>query len=362
MKLTIVNYSYANAIGSSLKQPLFKLVCNIAIASSPKEWESRAKRVAKVAFHCLVAVLFVIPAGFAWVTGKSIAYFSKSQIDHEGLHLVAPAIQIPEEESELASIDIRMLTAQFDALNLPDKRPSDQTSRKQCLSRLCEWTATANNNLYPDAPQKRALFCAQLTLFLRGIIKKLESASADQKKDILMELAEASTRCYPTWLEVSGRLFAELNGQAETVQVKLLRFLQDYKESIILDFCQNQVDLQWHALNYVRNILGEELGLNTDLNHHDPYAGDKDAVFGKGLTKWLFLQKYENVNRLISAVQTRINQDCDVSYYDCLVQTVKDRGIEDPNDYVATHFYSEDGLKLNESGVNLMLRTLGVIK
>jgi hypothetical protein len=46
-----------------------------------------------------------------------------------------------------------------------------------------------------------------------------------------MELAEASTRCYRTWIEVSAKLCEELHGQAETVQVKLLRFLQEYRRS-----------------------------------------------------------------------------------------------------------------------------------
>ncbi|MBX9744512.1 MAG: DUF1548 domain-containing protein, partial [Chlamydiales bacterium] len=249
-------------------------------------------------------------------------------------------------------------------LNLSNKRSSSQTSKKDCLQRLCEWTATENVNLYPDDPGKRKLFCKQLTIFLRGIIKKIESGdvSKDKERDILMELAEASTRCYPTWLEVSAKLFAEVNGQVETVEVKLLRFIQEYKESIILEFCQKEVDAQWHALNYVRNILGDELGLNTTLNAHDPYAAHDDAIFGKGLTKWLFLQRYENVNRLISSVQVMINsQNYDPSYHEFLLNTVRQQGIESPEDYVANHFYSED-YKLNEAGANLMLRSIGIVK
>lgn len=364
VNLNNYSYSYSNAIGSSLKQPLFKLISNIAITSSSKPWESQARRIAKVAFHCLVAVIFVIPAGLAWLAGKSISYFSKTQIDHEGLFLVPPQIQVPQEiESDLL-IDIRTLSNKFNQLNLSDIRSSSQTSKQQCFQRLCEWTATENANLYPDDAEKRKLFCKQLSIFLRGIIKKIESGevSKDKEKDILMELAEASTRCYPTWLEVSSKLFAEVNGQAETVEKKLLRFIQEYKESVILDFCQKELDAQWHALNYVRNILGQELGLNTALNAHDPYAAQNDEIFGKGLTKWLFLQRYENVNRLISSVQIMINsQNYDASYHDFLINTVRQQGIQNAEDYVADHFYGED-YKLNEAGANLMLRSIGIVK
>lgn len=364
VNLNNYSYSYANTIGSSLKQPLFKLVSNIAIASSGKPLESQAWRITKVAFHCLVAAIFVIPAGLAWLAGKSIVYFSKTQIDHEGLFLVPPQIQTPQELESDQLIDIRVLSDKFNQLNLPNEKSSSQTSKQDSLRRLCEWTATENAYLCPDDPGKRKLFCKELTIFLRGIIKKIESGEVpkDKERDILMELAEASTRCYPTWLEVSARLFAEVNGQAETVEVKLLRFLQEYKESVILEFCQKEVNAQWHALNYVRNILGDELGLNTTLNAHDPYAGQNDPIFGKGLTKWLFLQRYENVNRLISSVQIMINsQNYDPSYHGFLVNIVKQQGIQNPEDYVASHFYSED-YKLNEAGTNLMLRSIGIVK
>jgi hypothetical protein len=36
-----------------------------------KPLESQAWRIAKVAFHCLVAAIFVIPAGLAWLAGAS---------------------------------------------------------------------------------------------------------------------------------------------------------------------------------------------------------------------------------------------------------------------------------------------------
>lgn len=369
VNLSNYNYSYANAIGSGLKQPLFKLVVNIAIASNGKPLESQARRIAKVAFHCLVATIFVIPAELAWLVGKSISYFSKTQIDHEGLFLAPPPIQIPKAPDQVVDIpdqvvDIRILATKFDQLNLPDTRSADQTSKKDSLARLCEWTANKDERLYPDEPPKRELFYEQLSVFLIGIINKIESGqvSKDKEKDILMELAEASTRCCPTWLEVSAKLFAEVNDQAETVQIKLMRLIQEHKESIILEFCQQEADAQWHALNYVRNILGRELGLNTVLNTYDSHAAQNDAVFGKGLVKWLFLQRYENINRLISSIQIMINsQKYDDSYHEFLLNEVRQQGIEEPENHVTNHFYNEN-YQLNEAGVNFMLRCIGIVK
>lgn len=357
------NYSYANAIDNILKQPLFKLVCNVAISNN-KPMESQVWRITKVAFHCLVAAVLVIPAGLVWLVGKSISYFSKTQIDYEGLFLAPPEIQVLEELESDQSIDIMTLSDKFNQLNLSDKRSSNQTSKKECLKRLCDFTGSENSNLYPDDPNKRKLFCKQLSIFLRGIIKRIDSGevSKDRVKDILMELAEGSTRCYPTWLEVSAKLYAEINNQVETVEVKLLRFIQQYKESLILEFSQKEADAQWHALNYVRNVLGHELGLNTTLNAHDPYAPKSGAIFGKGLTKWLFLQRYENVNRLISSIQIMINsQNYDSSYHDFLRKAVQQQGIQNPEDFVENHFYTED-YKLNEAGANLMLRCIGIVK
>lgn len=364
------NYSYANTIGSSLKQPLFKLVSNIAIASNGKMWESEILLIIKVAFHFFVAVIFVIPAGLAWLLGKSIVYLSKTQIDHEGLFLAPPQIQIPQEEESDRFINIKELSDKFNQFNLSissNQTSKEKCSTKKCLSLLCDWIASENKHLFPDNEKKRKMFCKQVTIYLRGIIKKIRSGEIpeDKQKDILIELDRASTKCHPTWLEVSARLFAEVHGQVETVEIKLQRFVQDYKETLILDFCQNKLDVQWHALNTVRNILGKELGLNTALSSLDPYAAQNpETLFDKALIKWLFLQRYEDVNRLILSIETMINsKEHDSSYYDFLLDKVKNKGIKNPQNYVATHFYSEDIIpQLNQAGVNLMLKCIGILK
>ena len=56
-------------------------------------------------------------------------------------------------------------------------------------------------------------------------------------------------------------------------------------------------------------------------------------------------------------------QNYDSSYYDFLLNQIKGLHIQNPEDYVAEHFYSqEEQSKLNEVAVNLMLRCIGVLK
>lgn len=360
--MNINNYSYANAIGYTFKQPLIKVVSKLSIASTIRPWESDALIISRLFIHCVIAVVLVVPAGLAWFAGKMISCLSKTQIDHEAIYLAPPPIIAPQEKLDDNTIDINILSRKFNALEISDEEKTP--FRKDCLARMCHWISTQNHQIFPDDENKRKLFCKQTSIFLHSIIRKLENGEVtkDKEKDILLELAEGSTRCYPTWLEIAAKIDADINGQVETVEIKLLKLIQDYKETIILEFTQNELKTDWHGLNYVRNILGVELGLNTNLNIHDPHAPHNDAVFGKILTKWLFLQKYENVNRLIAGIQIMINsQAYDASYHDFLVDIVKQQKIPNPDDYVSEKFYTED-YKLNLVGANLMLKCIGILK
>src|ERR1700730_195629 len=97
IKLNDYGYSNANAVGMALRQPLFKLVSNIAIAATPKAWEPASAVIGRVALRCIVAVVLFIPAGMAWMAGKAICALSKTQIDQESLHIVPPKMEIPQE-------------------------------------------------------------------------------------------------------------------------------------------------------------------------------------------------------------------------------------------------------------------------
>lgn len=89
-------------------------------------------------------------------------------------------------------------------------------------------------------------------------------------------------------------------------------------------------------LHCAGNTLGGELALNTTLTNYNPYNGQNDLIFGK-------IQMDEDVNCLISTIQTRVNpQKFDGSYHDFLLNIGKEKSVEKPEDFVAKHFYGED--------------------
>lgn len=143
--------------------------------------------------------------------------------------------------------------------------------------------------------------------------------------------------------------------QNETFEIKMCRHIHAHKESLVLETFQNDK----RALSYVRSALGEELGLNaTD--------GDKQAAlqmpwagFVKYVAESVFLMKYKNVNRLVEAVQTMINaHSFDPCYREELIEKMgSDYHIQNPNDYVQKHFFSQD-LKLNEKGAHILLSSM----
>ena len=113
-----------------------------------------------------------MPAGLTWFIGKSIVYFSKTQIDHEGLFLAPPEIKIAENAESDQSIDMMVLSNKFNQLDIPNDRVPDQTSKQNCLFRLCNWTEIGHNDIYSAKSNKIKLFCQELTSYLRGFIKK----------------------------------------------------------------------------------------------------------------------------------------------------------------------------------------------
>ena len=109
-------------------------------------------------------------------------------------------------------------------------------------------------------------------------------------------------------------------------------------------------------------MVGDELGLNkrTEL---DVYAGHDDPVFSKNVVRRIFLELYEDTNRLITAVQTMINsQPYNRAYHDYVLEIVKDQNIPKPEDYVSEHFFNPENGHILFPGVNLMLRNIGVLK
>ncbi len=330
----------------------------ISLSHSPHN-TTQAQKVAKIALQCFIAAVCVLPAGILWLIGRGICCLSNAQINYAKLSSSPKPIQVVAGATDY-NINLMVLYTKYVALGIKENLEPGKTSKEDCLRLLCNKIQTAHQDIYPDNANKRFMFCQQVSLYLKAILQKMRSGDIDNDKEeqILKELAEASTRCYPTWLQTAYSLYADVHNQEETVPDKLLRAIQEYKESLTLEFVQNELGLQWHALNFVRNILGAELGFDTELNELDPYGGQQDNIFGKALTKWLFLQKYTDVNRLVEAIRTKINaKPFDSSYYDYLVEKVESSQQGD----IQEIFYDEN-YQLTYEGVSFMLHSMKILR
>lgn len=375
MKLNYTNYGYssATAVGISLQKPLFHLASNVVIAVYGDPYnpnESQLIRITKIAFHSIIAAIFILPAGVSYLAGRVVHLFSETTINFNNLNLVPSPIKLAKK---INKSNIEELHHKFvEIMNTEDN--ADQLKKVDSLGELCSMILGKGEQIdgeklddeekiYPDDPVKRKLFCTQMHILLQGILKALNSGkiSEDKQKDVLMELAEASMRCYPTWLEASTKLLAELT-EGGTCRTKLLQHVQNYKESTILNFCQNKISGQWHELNDVRNVLGSELGLFS--NDFDPYALNNSSysAFEKKVIKWLFIHLYKDANQVVVGIQNAINmKPYDQDYYGFLLAITKKMDIKNPEDYVQEHFYTTD-YQLKAEGVNLMLKNIGILK
>ena len=111
-------------------------------------------------------------------------------------------------------------------------------------------------------------------IFLKGILDKIKSddVTDQEKEQCLIELGEAGQVCQVTGLNVAKKWYGKLHGQEETAEMKILRIIQEYKEQIILQFVQVELKKEWHALNYVRRLIGREIGLTDSTHEHDQFV------------------------------------------------------------------------------------------
>lgn len=93
-----------------------------------------------------------------------------------------------------------------------------------------------------------------MSICLTSILKKIESneITSDKKNDILIELANASTRCYPTWLEVAVKIYADINDQAEDVPNDYLKTIDENPER----FYDENYQLTHEAISLMLQTIG----------------------------------------------------------------------------------------------------------
>lgn len=208
------------------------------------------------------------------------------------------------------------------------------------------------------------------------------------KEEALGRLYAASLVCSPTWVEESDAL-ALLFKKANTPIQKLLRWVQQVKEDLILTFIQREKFAHWHGLNYARYIMGRECGLNYEAAAFDgtvfnavgaPSKSECLELFVQFFSPQVFIEALTKKIRFANPIKGEENgSDADINSLlaECADEHAKAAGIDiqhkdyDSAIYVLNAFYDKDipeeghtqqqKYRINEEGVKQLLIQTGFL-
>lgn len=341
------SYSYANQIGVQLTNPLFKLALKTVDQLSqlnnphPENLDPLPSRIVKVASILFLDLLLLVPATIAYLGGKTLIALSSRKIDRNHLADAPAPLAIPNEE-ELRNISLTTSLVDLDS----------------SLWGFCSNITENNSTEYK-----------QLELHLKFIVKKITTPSFDQnRKEMIIERIKlASQKCHPTWFQEAYAISQELVG-ANSVENTLLLYVESYKENLILETSQNELNLQWHALNAVKKLIGAKIGLRPGSSEQDPFSDLPSSVWSGRLIKWFFMQKYQDTNRLVASIKTQIESEhYDPNIFDFLVNKVEEKkniSKEKSMNFVIENFYLEDedfNYHIKEEAICFMLKEIGIL-
>lgn len=359
MKITKIGNptNHANSIGMALRNPLFRTatLCG-RLTLTDSDTIGPSEQIARHVAAFFLAMLSFIPLGSLWLAGKGISMLGTPSMRSKGVSLAPPPIQAPPVLPEEAQ-NLNQLYTDFEQ-SIPQ-------AKRETFQRACRIIQNKESVPLLNERHNQELFLNEMTLFLQNIYLLLQDPAISQAKkdEALTLLADGFLVCSPTWLEQARKAYLALSGQEETGETLLLRHIQSYKDTYILEYVQNKINREWHALNYVRSLLADSLGLSKDYEQ-DPFIGQRYKVFGPGFCRWLFMQIYEDVNRLVSAIKTSINLvDFEAKYGTMLTDAVQKTypTMEDPVEYVLNHFYEDDRRTINSKGVIALLSIIGIL-
>lgn len=372
--------SCGNSVAYHLSMPLFKITSNLALPLTKLATpylQDRCKQICLAILGVFVMLLAVIPATILWFASKAINLMTPVRVNLENLNIAPKNVLTPLVDD---NIDISRLLVHYkeQGVEIPDRTKTKEDGYAG-LKRLCDSIKEQSSFLLRDSGfYERDEWCQKISSFLRAIIAKLddETTSDDDKKRYIKRIAAASLVCYPTWMQEAARVYKDFVLERSDPKEILLHEVQNYKEDLIQEYGQQDADLQWHTLNFMRNILGDELGLDKKAAEGDIYAGDDDPIFGKRLSKWIFLQRFKNADRLIRAIHTRLHEKATRSdeitenhsamFGTTLVEIVKKHninleGAEDETDFVIFKLINIDGRTLTPRAVKLLLQHYGIL-
>jgi len=378
-------YDYFAAVGSflrsqSIKQATRYLSSCFAVESAIQEFTFSLEKISKIAKAVILGIanafITVYGTPISWLIGKGITFLSSTKINYASLPLKPTLLPQPQIGDTPLYTEFSYLREEFIRRNLHSRqeylplRAVGKTPIEGCLELMLNQIHVGQVAQVRDQ-HGHDEFVAKMRVYLSAIMVKIqESGTADEveeqalvKGQALIALADASNVCAPTWLEAAEKVYNTLYAPPDA-RNKVLQYVQKLKEELLTEYIQIDLDgRHWHGLSYMRNFLGDELGLNENTSGLDPYAGENKGPLINALFKQLFIERYDDVNRIVSSVQAQIEAKpadwrC---YYNFLVEIVQGMGVAEAEGVVVDQFVDTD-YKPNFKGVNLMLRNIGILR
>ncbi len=222
-------------------------------STGQKIWE-----IVKRVFKLIVIILLFIPAcllyGIGSAFGRSVG---TPRMEGEAMSVTPPPLQTFETNLQN---DLGILKGWH-----ANEFSAGQHSAE--FNNMIQNVQDRNQAVLKAHSHLPSTFYDDMDLYLNNIIQHLER-EPKKRRDVLIALSEAADVCPPTWYETAKKQLTLLTCP-NSGEVQLVYWIQEIKEEIILSFAQSNFETNWHALNYVRFHVGEELGLNMEgLSNH----------------------------------------------------------------------------------------------
>ncbi len=231
---------------------------------------------------------------------------------------------------------------------------SATTELKETLLRYIDFVEAKR----PNVPGTSAQYYEDLEKVLKNLIVELQkpSLSVEEKQFIFSEIAEAATQCTPRIYEETLGQFRRALKRPETLDNLVRRWVQEYKEELLLDNFQAGAEL--HILSHARHLVGDDWGLNNNMTLA---KNDPSIIFFLDLLK----EDYETVltesctpGHYILAIFEKIIVDNAYMTINEHLQREHDQGRLTDEDF--QEMYNDKG-KLTYNGVAILLENLGFL-
>lgn len=373
-----MQFHTSNQASCHLRHPLYQLMTNVMKPLAPiifqYQFLSSSEKfviILKIIGNIIALIICIIPVSILYFIGKIIYLANSSRLDLKGLTKTPKPIKIPPNDNTNTGM-YKIIELAEQSRELLRTEPG-KTSLAACLINAIIKIINYNEDICPDSVKERDLFCSQA----RGYFNEIGQFLADEKTPIgiknsyLGRLAALAQRCNPTWLEESRKIYNEISMDHSEFENAVLTYVQEYKEDLVLEFVQDRLGSQWHALTWARTITGDDLGL--DSAGIDVYGGEGVNPHLKNLFKWFFFQKYENTHKLIEFMRIKLNRiyHSNKDVHDTTVVEFITKQFNKDN-FTFDNFFDNrsDGddpdlentrLDLNYEGAYFILRTIGIL-